>query len=216
MRGTSVGAAARRAEASKHQAEQTRTRVRLLVQLTTRHGRYRRGLVQAAKTLTPQEASVLADLEAHGLDVNQLRDVLCGGHVLVDNPELYERWRFEGRGSGCRVTTRLSTSRHIRTWECGPWYAWPNQWLQLEKTLRRSVQGTGSVERRVAHRRLHLPRDKRNVGRGAHRLADVSYIAELAAAGVLRRAARALLQLAVDVAVDVGEQAHRVLGIGEE
>ena len=53
-----------------------RTRVRLLVQLTTRHGTYRRGLVQAAKSLTPEEAAVLADLEAHGLDVNQLRDVL--------------------------------------------------------------------------------------------------------------------------------------------
>jgi len=61
-----------------------RTRVRLLVQLTTRYGRYRRGLVQAAKSLTPEEAAVLADLEAHGLDVNQLRDVLWGGHVLVD------------------------------------------------------------------------------------------------------------------------------------
>lgn len=106
MRGTSVGAAARPAEASEHQAEQTRTRVRLLVQLTTRHGRYRRGLVQAAKTLTPQEASVLADLEAHGLDVNQLRDVLCGGHVLVDNPELYERWRFP------KVTRQRLSSHH--------------------------------------------------------------------------------------------------------
>ena len=106
MRGTSVGAAARRREASEHQAEQTRTRVRLLVQLTTRHGRYRRGLVQAAKTLTPQEASVLADLEAHGLDVNQLRDVLCGGHVLVDNPELYERWRFP------KVTRQRLSSHH--------------------------------------------------------------------------------------------------------
>jgi hypothetical protein len=56
-----------------------RTRVRLLVQLTTRHGRYRCGLVQAARSLNPQEAAVLADLEAHGLDVNQLRDVLGVG-----------------------------------------------------------------------------------------------------------------------------------------
>jgi hypothetical protein len=83
-----------------------RTRVRLLVQLTTRHGRYRRGLVQAAKSLTPEEAAVLADLEAHGLDVNQLRDVLCGGHVLVDNPDLYERWRFP------KVTRQRLSSHH--------------------------------------------------------------------------------------------------------
>ena len=85
-----------------------RTRVRLLVQLTTRHGQYRRGLVNAAKGLTPNEAAVLADLEAHGLDVNQLRDVLCGGHVLVDNPDLYERWRFP-------KVTRERLSSHHRT-----------------------------------------------------------------------------------------------------
>ena len=85
-----------------------RTRVRLLVQLTTRHGTYRRGLVQAAKSLTPEEAAVLADLEAHGLDVNQLRDVLWGGHVLVDDPDLYERWRFP-------KLTRERLSSHHRT-----------------------------------------------------------------------------------------------------
>lgn len=85
-----------------------RTRVRLLVQLTTRHGRYRRGLVQAAKNLNPHEAAVLADLEAHGLDVNQLRDVLWGGHVLIDNPDLYERWRFP-------KVTRVRLSSHHRT-----------------------------------------------------------------------------------------------------
>jgi len=85
-----------------------RTRVRLLVQLTTRYGTYRRGLVQAAKSLTPEEAAVLADLEAHGLDVNQLRDVLWGGHILVDNPDLYERWRFP-------KVTRERLSSHHRT-----------------------------------------------------------------------------------------------------
>jgi hypothetical protein len=85
-----------------------RTRVRLLVQLTTRHGQYRRGLVQAAKSLTPHEAAVLADLEAHGMDVNQLRDVLWGGHVLVDDTELYERWRFP-------KVTRQRLSSHHRT-----------------------------------------------------------------------------------------------------
>jgi len=106
VRGTSNGAAARPAQTTEEQAERVRTRVRLLVQLTTRQGRYRRGLVQAAKTLAPQEASVLSDLEAHGLDVNQLRDVLCGGHVLVDDTELYERWRFP------KVTRERLSSHH--------------------------------------------------------------------------------------------------------
>jgi hypothetical protein len=96
------------AEPDEHQAERIRTRVRLLIQLTTRHGRYRRGLVQAAKSLTPNEASLLADLEGHGLDVNQLRDVLYGGHVLVDDPDLYERWKFP-------KVTRERLSSHHRT-----------------------------------------------------------------------------------------------------
>jgi hypothetical protein len=106
VRGTSIGSVARRAQTTEEQAERVRTRVRLLVQLTTRHGRYRRGLVQAAKTLTPEEAAVLSDLEAHGLDVNQLRDVLCGGHVLIDNVDLYERWRFP------KVTRQRLSSHH--------------------------------------------------------------------------------------------------------
>jgi hypothetical protein len=96
------------AGAGDQQAERMRTRVRLLVQLTTRHGRYRRGLIHAAKGLTPNEAAVLADLEAHGLDVNQLRDVLWGGHVLIDDPDLYERWRFP-------KVTRERLSSHHRT-----------------------------------------------------------------------------------------------------
>ena len=133
----------RRTEASEEQAERMRTRVRLLVQLTTRHGRYRRGLVQAAKSLAPEEAAVLADLEAHGLDVNQLRDVLCGGHVLVDNPELYERWRFP-------KITRQRLSSHHRTIDKGTYpdlgmhgplvreklhgRTATGTWVQLEKT----------------------------------------------------------------------------------
>jgi hypothetical protein len=135
--------AGRRTEASEEQAERMRTRVRLLVQLTTRHGRYRRGLVQAAKSLAPEEAAVLADLEAHGLDVNQLRDVLCGGHVLVDNPELYERWRFP-------KVTRQRLSSHHRTIDKGTYpdlgmhgplvreklhgRTASGTWVQLEKT----------------------------------------------------------------------------------
>jgi hypothetical protein len=108
MPGRLMSRAKKPTEADEEQAERVRTRVRLLVQLTTRHGRYRRGLVQAAKSLTPNEAAVLADLEAHGLDVNQLRDVLYGGHVLVDDPELYERWRFPD-------VTRERLSSHHRT-----------------------------------------------------------------------------------------------------
>lgn len=74
--------------------ERTRTRVQLMVEITSRVGRYRSGLVQAAKRLTPAEAAIVADLERNGLDVTQLREVLCGAHVLVDDPALYERWRF--------------------------------------------------------------------------------------------------------------------------
>jgi hypothetical protein len=135
--------ATRGAEPSEQQAERMRTRVRLLVQLTTRSGSYRRGLVQAARTLTPEEAAVLADLESHGMDVNQLRDVLCGGHVLVDNPDLYERWRFP-------ELSRERLSSHHRTIDKG---SYPDlgmrgplvreklhgrtasgTWVQLEKT----------------------------------------------------------------------------------
>jgi hypothetical protein len=74
--------------------ERTRTRVRLMVEITSRVGRYRGGLIQAAKRLTPAEAAIIADLERNGLDVPQLREVLCGAHVLVDDPDLYQRWRF--------------------------------------------------------------------------------------------------------------------------
>lgn len=65
-----------------------------MVEISARAAQYRRGLAQAAARLTPEEAAVLADLEAHGLDVKQLRDVLHGAHVLVDEPSLYERWLF--------------------------------------------------------------------------------------------------------------------------
>jgi hypothetical protein len=71
-----------------------RTRVRLIVQVASQIGKYRSGLAGAAERLTPAEAAIIADLERHGLDVPQLRDVLCGAHVLVDEPELYESWRF--------------------------------------------------------------------------------------------------------------------------
>ena len=68
--------------------------MRLMVQITSRVGKYRAGLSLAARRLTPSEAAIISDLERHGLDVVQLREVLCGAHVLIDEPELYERWRF--------------------------------------------------------------------------------------------------------------------------
>ena len=74
--------------------EEVRERVRLMIAITARAGAYRKGLLAAAAQLSPQEAAIIADLERHGLQVPQLHDVLCGGHVLVDDPQLYEDWRF--------------------------------------------------------------------------------------------------------------------------
>ena len=79
---------------SAEQTELVRTRVRLVIGITTRAGKYRRGLERAAAAITPQEAAIIADLAERGMDVDQLRDVLWGGHVLVDDPGLYERWIF--------------------------------------------------------------------------------------------------------------------------
>jgi hypothetical protein len=66
-----------------------------MIEITARAGAYRKGLVAAARRLSPEEAEILSDLEERGLQVPQLHDVLCGGHVLVDDPALYERWRFD-------------------------------------------------------------------------------------------------------------------------
>jgi hypothetical protein len=79
---------------SAERAEQVRARVRLMIEITAGEGSYRKGLMAAVKHLTPEEAAIIADLERHGLQVPQLKDVLCGGHVLVDDPQLYEDWRF--------------------------------------------------------------------------------------------------------------------------
>jgi hypothetical protein len=79
---------------SAERTAQVRDRVRLLIDITARAGSYRRGLQAAAAQLSPEEAAIIVDLEEHGLQVPQLRDVLRGGHVLVDDPQLYEKWRF--------------------------------------------------------------------------------------------------------------------------
>jgi len=88
------------------ETERVRARMRLLVQITSRSQAYRRGLAAAASRLTPEEAAIMADLEAHGMQVPQLHDVLCGGHVLVDDPDLYESWRFD------RVSHQRLSSHH--------------------------------------------------------------------------------------------------------
>lgn len=76
------------------QTEEVRVRVRLMIEITARAGAYRKGLIAAAELLSPEEAAIISDLERHGLQVPQLRDLLRGGHVLVDDPQLYENWRF--------------------------------------------------------------------------------------------------------------------------
>ncbi len=81
---------------SAEQTEVVRTRVRLIIEITAREGAYRKGLLAAAEHLSPEEAAIISDLERNGLQVSQLHDVLCGGHVLIDDPQLYEDWRFTG------------------------------------------------------------------------------------------------------------------------
>ncbi|RYJ29544.1 hypothetical protein CU044_2013 [Streptomyces sp. L-9-10] len=90
--------------AGAERADEVRARVRLMIEITARAGSYRKGLVKAAGRLSPEEAVILDDLERHGLQVPQLRDVLRGGHVLVDDPRLYERWRF-AKGSHPRLSS---------------------------------------------------------------------------------------------------------------
>ena len=92
------------AAAEPSSTERIRRRVRLMVEISARPGGYRRGLEKAAELLTPEEAVVLADLEHHGLNVIQLRDVLRGAHVLVDDSTLYERWRFP-KASHLRISS---------------------------------------------------------------------------------------------------------------
>lgn len=129
--------------ASSVSTAQVRRRVRLMVEISARPGVYRRGLEKAAARLTPEEAVVLADLEFHGLNVVQLREVLRGAHVLVDDPSLYERWLFP-KASHERISSHhheidkqkfpdfgmrgplLREKLHGRTAR--------GTWLQLEKT----------------------------------------------------------------------------------
>jgi hypothetical protein len=138
--------AARRAAApalSAEQAGQVRARVRLMIEITARDGSYRKGLLAAARHLSPPEATILSDLERHGLQVPQLRDVLCGGHVLVDDPALYENWKF-ARVSHPRISSHhrdIDKRRYPDFGMRGPVVreklhgrTATGTWVQLEKT----------------------------------------------------------------------------------
>ena len=117
--------------------------MQLLIQLTARNAAYRKGLSAAAAGLRPQEAAIMADLERHGLQVPQLDDLLCGGHVLVDDPDLYEQWRFP-EVSHHRLSSHhrnIDKDRYPDIGMCGPVVREKlhgrtahGTWLQLEKT----------------------------------------------------------------------------------
>jgi hypothetical protein len=134
---------------SEQETARVRRRVRLMVEIASRVGAYRAGLSLAARRLTPSEAAIIADLERHGLDVPQLRDVLCGGHVLVDDPELYERWRFPKTRS--RLSShhkRIDKQRYPDLGLKGPLVreklhgrTEAGTWVQLEKTPAAVGQG---------------------------------------------------------------------------
>ncbi len=102
-----------------------------MIEITARAGEYRKGLLAAAERLGPEEAAILADLERHGLQVPQLHDVLCGGHVLVDDPQLYEDWKFPSVSH-----PRLSSHHH-----------------DIDKTLYPDIGMRGHVVREKLHGR---------------------------------------------------------------
>lgn len=77
-----------------------------MIEITARDGEYRKGLLAAAAHLSPEEAAIIADLEERGLQVPQLRDMLRGGHVIVDDPDLYQKWSFP------RVSHQRLSSHH--------------------------------------------------------------------------------------------------------
>ena len=114
-----------------------------MIEITARACSYRKGLLAAAAHLSPEEAAIIADLERHGLQVPQLHDVLCGGHVLVDDPQLYEDWRFT-KVSHLRVSSHhkdIDKTRYPDIGMRGPVVreklhgrTAQGTWVQLEKT----------------------------------------------------------------------------------
>jgi len=128
---------------SAGETRNVRARVRLLIEITARSGPFRKGLIPATSQLSPEEARIVSDLEGHGLQVTQLRDVLHGGHVLVDDPELYTTWQF------AKVShPRISSHHHDIDKKRYPDYGMRGSvvreklhgrtqhgtWMQLEKT----------------------------------------------------------------------------------
>ena len=84
-----------------------RTRVRLLVQLTTRHGRYRVGWSKRPRPSRQRRPQCLRTSKSTARRQSAARRAVWR-HVLVDNPDLYERWRFP-------KVTRQRLSSHHRT-----------------------------------------------------------------------------------------------------
>jgi len=132
-----------------------------MIDITARSGPYRKGLVTAAEQLSPEEAVVIGDLEERGLQVPQLHDVLCGGHVLVDDPQLYEDWKFD------KVSyPRLSSHHHDIDKRQYPDYGMRGQVVR-EKLHGRTKQGTWvQMEKTPAafgKRKLPTPSDFRHL-----------------------------------------------------
>jgi hypothetical protein len=102
-----------------------------MIEITAQAGSYRKGLVEAAGRLASEEAEIIADLEKHGMQVPQLRDVLCGGHVLIDDPTLYEAWSFPQKSHH-----RISSHHH-----------------DIDKDVYPDIGMTGSIVREKLHGR---------------------------------------------------------------
>lgn len=150
------------ADPDEAEADRVRRRVQRLVDISARVGTYRDGLKTAATRLSKHEAAIVADLERNGLDLDQLQEVLWGGHVLVDDPELYEKWRFP--------KSRERLSSHHKTVDKkeypdlglkGPLVreklhgrTATGTWVQLEKTP--AAMGTGGFHLPTFHDLVHL------------------------------------------------------------
>ena len=140
---TSQAGPARTEPLDAAQAQTVSARVRLLIQITAQSATFRKGLIPATRRLSREEATIVADLEAHGLQVTQLRDVLHGGHVLIDDPQLYTRWQFANVSH-----KRISSHHHDIDKKLYPDYGMRGYvvreelhgrthhgtWMQLEKT----------------------------------------------------------------------------------
>ena len=80
----------------------------------------------------------------------QLREVLCGAHVLIDEPELYERWRFP--------KSRERLSSHHKTVDKAEF---PDIGLNGQNTGGFSLQYPRVRLRKRSGSPLHFPGDRR-------------------------------------------------------